>query len=104
MTLPFPVPDWLPGWALIALLAIGILYLVAFLALPFAVFGVKGKLDLLDARIDALQGEIRALSLRLPAAGARGDIAPASPPAPLPAAERERRRGDRTEPRLDWPQ
>jgi hypothetical protein len=33
--------------------------------MPFSVIGVKGRLDVIEARLDELQGEIRTLSLRL---------------------------------------
>jgi hypothetical protein len=33
--------------------------------MPFSVIGVKGRLDVIEARLDEIQGEIRTLSLRL---------------------------------------
>ncbi len=133
MTLPFALPDWLPWWVPLVVLVPVLLYLAVFLLMPFSVFGVKGRLDLIDARLDEIQGEIRTLSLRLPdAAGAATHLRdpegrPPIPPAPAPtdlprrpmaprdeaetgdeepraAAPRHGRGpGERSEPRLDWP-
>ena len=66
MTSPLPLPDWVPWWVHLAILIAMLLFGLMFLLMPFAVFGVKGRLELLDARLDELQGEIRSLSLRLP--------------------------------------
>lgn len=51
------IPDWMPLWAQVLLLGFGIVVLVAFLLMPFAVYGVKGRLSeialqLEDARAD----------------------------------------------------
>jgi len=69
MTPPLPLPDWVPWWANLALMIAGLLFALMFLLMPFAVFGVKGRLELLEARLDEIQGEIRSLSLRLPEPG-----------------------------------
>jgi hypothetical protein len=66
MSIPFAVPDWMPGWLPFVVVVPVLLYAVVFLAIPFGVFGVKGRLDVLEARLDEIQGEIRLLSLRLP--------------------------------------
>ncbi len=66
MTSPLPLPDWVPPWAQLAILIAVLLFGLMFLLMPFAVFGVKGRLDLLEARLDEIQGEIRSLALRLP--------------------------------------
>jgi hypothetical protein len=66
MTLPFSLPDWLPWWVPIVLLVPLLLYALAFLFMPFSVIGVKGRLDVIEARLDEIQGEIRHLALRLP--------------------------------------
>lgn len=65
MTLPFTLPPWMPWWVPILILVPAILYALVFLLMPFSVIGVKGRLDLIEARLDELQGEIRILSLRL---------------------------------------
>ena len=66
MTSPLPLPEWVPPWAQLAILIAVLLFGIMFLLMPFAVFGVKGRLDLLEARLDEIQGEIRSLALRLP--------------------------------------
>ncbi|APH53559.1 Hypothetical protein GbCGDNIH9_0331 [Granulibacter bethesdensis] len=66
MTIPFSLPDWAPSWLTFAVLVPALLYMLVFLLMPFSVFGVKSRLDNLEARLDEIQGEIRALTLRLP--------------------------------------
>ena len=66
MTLPFTLPDWLPWWVPIVLLVPALLYALAFLFMPFSVIGVKSRLEVIEARLDEIQGEIRHLALRLP--------------------------------------
>jgi hypothetical protein len=70
MTLPFSLPDWLPWWVPLLLLVPALLYALAFLFMPFSVIGVKGRLDVIEARLDEIQGEIRSLALRLREPGA----------------------------------
>lgn len=62
------LPDWVPAWVQLALLILGILFALAFLMMPFSVFGVKARLEALELRLDEIQGEIRSLALRLPEA------------------------------------
>ncbi len=69
MTSPLPLPEWVPPWAQLPILIAALLFGLMFLLMPFAVFGVKGRLDLLEARLDEIQGEIRSLALRLPEPG-----------------------------------
>ena len=66
MTVPAFLPDWLPPWAQLAVLVALLLLALLFLAVPFSVIGLKGRLDSMDARLDEIQGEIRSLALRLP--------------------------------------
>ena len=73
MTLPFALPDWLPWWVPIVLLVPALLYALAFLFMPFSVIGVKSRLDVIEARLDEIQGEIRHLALRLPEIGRAAD-------------------------------
>ena len=104
MTFPPTLPDWLPWWLALAIAVPVAIYVLALLAMPFSVFGVKGRLEGVEARLDEIQGEIRALSLRLrePAGGEMTALPPIPPPAdeppPRPASQRSR-----AEPRLDWP-
>ena len=69
MTLPFTLPDWLPWWVPVLLLIPVLMYALAFLFMPFSVIGVKSRLELLEARLDEIQGEIRHLVLHMPDAG-----------------------------------
>jgi hypothetical protein len=133
MTLPFTLPDWVPWWVPLVLLIPALLYALAFLFMPFSVIGVKSKLDVLEARLDEIQNEIRHLALRLPeAAGqpvdydeiyrpepnepARRTPIVTRPPIPPAAHELEddgtgsdrpapapSTRPTRREPKLDWP-
>jgi hypothetical protein len=97
MTTPIPLPDWLPWWVPIVLLAPALLYALVFFFMPFSMLGVKGRLDAIEARLDEIQGEIRSLSLRMPELPATShfDDLYAAPP-PQPAAYR-------TEPALSRP-
>jgi hypothetical protein len=117
----------LPAWTGLLALLLLMLAALAFLLMPFAVFGVKGRLEAIEAQLDELQAEIRALSLRLSTEGQRRAAAIAAddwveppalrrgtagygaettpraePPVPPPAAWPQRR-ASRAEPRLDWP-
>jgi hypothetical protein len=73
MTLPFTLPDWLPWWVPIVLLVPALLYALAFLFMPFSVIGIKSRLEVVEARLDEIQHEIRHLSLRLPETGRAAD-------------------------------
>src|ERR1700722_18682093 len=73
MTLPITLPDWLPWWVPFVLLVPALLYALAFLFMPFSVIGVKGRLDVLEARLGEIQHELRLLMLRLPEAGQHVD-------------------------------
>ena len=110
MTLPFglgslPLPDWLPWWVPAVLLIPVLLYGLLALAVPFSVFGLKGRMEGIELRLDDLHAEIRGLVARLPPAlgdeyapraeAARGPVVtPYYPettePAPLPVPERVR--------------
>jgi hypothetical protein len=93
---------------------------LAYLLMPFSVFGVKGRLDAIEARLDEIQTELRTLALRTPDPG-RGRRPPveddwaeplavprraepepprSAPPVPPPATWPQR---GRSEPRVDWP-
>jgi hypothetical protein len=66
MSIPSSFPDWMPWWAQLLIVVVGILLGLAFALMPFSVFGLKGRLDGVEARLDEIQGEIRSLALRLP--------------------------------------
>jgi len=101
----------------LAILVPAALYGLLFLAMPFSVFGLKSRMEAIEARLDDIQEDIRSLSIRLAeqADGTRGEAAVAT--APLreqdlprlsPSAAGSRRepqiaRPARAEPRLDWP-
>ena len=67
MNIPFAFPDWVPWWVPMVLLVPALLYALAFLFMPFSVLGVKTRLEVIEARLDEIQQEIRHLALRLPA-------------------------------------
>jgi hypothetical protein len=87
MSLPFTLPPWLPWWVPILVLVPALLYALLFLLMPFSVIGVKGRLDVIEARLDEVQGEIRTLSLRLgePVRGAYRPDEDAYDNSPLPS-------------------
>jgi hypothetical protein len=66
------LPDWLPSWVPLALLVPALLWALSFLFMPFSVFGVKSRLEVIEARLDEIQNEIRHVALRLPAVGVPG--------------------------------
>jgi len=101
MTFPPTLPDWLPWWLALVIVIPVAIYVLALLAMPFSVFGVKGRLEGVEARLDEIQGEIRALSLRLREPGAGAELPPIPPPPDQPPPRPTQR--SRAEPRLDWP-
>ncbi|MBS7813571.1 hypothetical protein [Roseococcus pinisoli] len=109
LTLP-GLPEWT---GLVALLVVLVLAL-CLLVMPFSVFGLKGRLDNIEAQLDDLRAELRALAIRLPEARRpdwRGtnerDIPlplPAEPePAPLPEQHPSIFPSGRAEPKISWP-
>ncbi len=69
MPIPFTFPDWMPWWLQLLVVVVAILMGLAFLFMPFSVFGVKSRLEAVEARLDEIQNEIRSLALRLPEPG-----------------------------------
>jgi hypothetical protein len=63
-TLPFTLPDWLPAWAFLLAALPVLLWLLAFLIMPFNVFGVKSRLENLEAEVESLRDEVRLAALR----------------------------------------
>ena len=96
------LPEWLPWWAVLAVLVPVALYGLLFVAMPFSVFGIKPRLESIEARLDDIQGDIRSLALRLPERGGPS-AADLDPPPPIPPARADRGASGRAEPRLDWP-
>jgi hypothetical protein len=126
------LPGGLPWWATLAILVPAALYGLLFLAMPFSVFGVKSRLEQMEARLDEIQEEIRGLAFRLPEPFQQTPVLPpvsprvlpvaslvTAPPAYAPLPEPPEKlarhqpelgvrrpapeRGERFEPRLDWP-
>ncbi|MFT8718717.1 hypothetical protein [Acetobacter sp.] len=63
--MPLAIPDWLPLWAQFLLLGLGIVVLVAFLLMPFAVFGVKGRLREIELQLEDVRADLRVITMRL---------------------------------------
>ncbi len=108
------VPWWL---LLIAIIPIG-LYVLLCLTVPFSVFGLKGRLEAIEARLDDMHEDIRSVALLHQAGGrrdARADerddsfvhapppIAPARPADVVLGRRTVTAPASRAEPRLDWP-
>lgn len=64
MDLPFTLPDWMPDWLFLLLALPVLLYALAFLLMPFSVFGVKARLEAMEAQIDSLQDDLRMMAMR----------------------------------------
>ena len=78
------LPDWVPWWVPMVLLVPALLYALAFLFMPFSVLGVKTRLEVIEARLDEIQQEIRHLALRLPAGPQEVDFEDVYAPAHMP--------------------
>jgi len=111
MTSPLPLPDWAPWWVHLAILLALLFVALMFALMPFSVFGVKARLEAIEARLDEIQAEIRSLALRMPESPVEDDREmeyrsrggrrrPPIPPAPLQPTRRTPSRPARTEPRL----
>ncbi|WP_052402215.1 hypothetical protein [Muricoccus aerilatus] len=61
----------LPEWSGLVILLLGLLFVLAFVMMPFSVFGTKSRLDAIEAQLDEVQQEIRSLAMRLPEPGMR---------------------------------
>ena len=64
MTLPFSLPDWMPGWLFLALAVPALLWFLAFLMVPFSVFGVKARLESLEGELENIHEELRVMQMR----------------------------------------
>ena len=60
------IPEWVPWWVPLALLVPALLWALSFLLMPFSVIGVKSRLELIEARLDEIQGDLRQGALRPP--------------------------------------
>jgi len=72
MNLPF-LPDWMPGWAILALAVPVLLWVLAFLLVPFSVIGVKARLEALEGQVEAMHEDLRLMAMR-----ASGALPPAA--------------------------
>lgn len=116
------LPGGLPWWVTLAILIPVALYGLLFLTMPFSVFGVKSRLESVEARLDEIQEEIRGLAFRLPEPLSQAPILPPASPRATPTAvvtlededharpqaestlrKSASERAQRFEPRLDWP-
>lgn len=103
MPLTLPLPDWVPWWGQLVILVIAILFAIAFLMMPFAVFGLKGRLDFLEAQLDDIHAELRMLGMRLPdadraVARSSAPVVQELAPPPGPAASRPPRPSSQSRP------
>jgi hypothetical protein len=64
MNLPFTLPDWLPAWAFLLLALPVLLWVLAFLLVPFSVIGVKARLDALEGQVESLHEDLRLMAMR----------------------------------------
>ena len=53
------LPDWLPTWVPLVVLVLASLWGLALLSMPFSVFGVKSRLEMIEARLDEILGGVR---------------------------------------------
>lgn len=64
----------LPGWLILILLLVAGVYMLAMLAMPFSVIGVKSRLEAIEDQLDAIRDELRVISLRQPDFGQASSI------------------------------
>ncbi len=74
--LPFALPDWMPAWMFLLLAVPVLLYVLAFLVMPFSVFGVKSRIEALEAQIESMHDELRMMSMRSAGVLPRGRAMP----------------------------
>lgn len=65
MNLPSAIPAWMPGWLFLALVIPAMLWFLAFLMVPFSVFGVKARLETLENELQELNEQIRVMQMRV---------------------------------------
>lgn len=110
-------PAGLPDWTGLLLLGVLLLLAICIALMPFSVFGVKGRLDAIEAQLDELRAELRGLAVRLADGrapretmsgwGGGSDLDLGAPPAgeerPLPRSQPAPPPRGRNEPRITWP-
>ncbi|CAK7192096.1 hypothetical protein COMNV_00279 [Commensalibacter sp. Nvir] len=62
----FFFPDWIPGWLQILLIVAVVFLVVCYLLMPFAVFGIKGRLRYLNQHLEDMQAQLNVVLKRLP--------------------------------------
>ncbi|RFD20279.1 hypothetical protein DY926_06865 [Komagataeibacter melaceti] len=82
-------PQWMPPWAQAALVVGGVLFALVWLLVPFAVFGVKGRLDNLAVQLDDLQAQMRVMAMGLSSTQPPATPADMAASAPVPLWEPE---------------
>lgn len=83
------LPDWLPWWVPLALLVPASLWALSFLFMPFSVFGVKSRLEVIEGRLEEIQSDLRHMAGRFPAGGGPiRDYEEVFPPRPAGATRR----------------
>lgn len=87
----------LPEWTGLVALLVLLLLAVCLLVMPFSVFGLKGRLDSIEAQLDDLRADLRLMAARAPEA--RRDAWDATPPPPPEPPSPS----GRAEPRISWP-
>ncbi|MFT8896849.1 MAG: hypothetical protein ABF968_07780 [Acetobacter sp.] len=81
------IPDWMPLWAQVLLLGLGIIVIVAFLLMPFAVYGVKGRLSEIALQLEDARADLRVLTMRVGALVPEQTAARRKPEASAPQEE-----------------
>ncbi|NHO32609.1 hypothetical protein [Acetobacter fallax] len=59
------LPEWLPLWAQLLVLVAAAAFGMAFLLMPFAVFGLKGRLAEVELQLTDARAELRVIAMRL---------------------------------------
>ncbi len=57
-------PEWIPLWVQFVLLILAVIFGICFLLMPFAVFGLKGRLNYLNQQMEDVQAQLRILLKR----------------------------------------
>lgn len=59
------LPDWLPPWAQLLIVIALAGFALAFLCMPFAVFGLKGRLSGLELQLEEARADLQVIAARL---------------------------------------
>ena len=58
-------PEWMPLWLQVFLVVTAVVYGLFFLMIPFAVFGLKGRLAEIELQQHEIQADLRSVSMNL---------------------------------------